>query len=256
MDFKESGFMYLLGGLVVLFVTGQSFFFLIRAWKQGLKLGLPKQKLKGTLASSVLFTLAPALAILATVITLAGALGLVVPWIRLTVIGNISYEVTAAQSILEAFGVPGGLAVEITDKEVFAAAVWVMTIGSVLPLILMPLFLKKIQAKIGKALNSNAKWSDLMSAAAFIGLIAAFIARAVAGAGDENIVGDGAGVLSIIALLSSIAFMLSFELICRKFDLKWLEPFAMPLSMLLAMLLGALASQTLPESFVTIEWRG
>lgn len=37
MDFKESAFMYILGGIVVLFVIAQSLFFLIRAWKQGKK---------------------------------------------------------------------------------------------------------------------------------------------------------------------------------------------------------------------------
>ncbi|HRT82143.1 MAG TPA: DUF5058 family protein, partial [Oscillospiraceae bacterium] len=227
MDFKESGFMYLVGGFVVFFIVCQSLFFLIKAWRQGRKLGLSAKTLKDTVSSSVLFTLAPALAILATVITLAGALGLVVPWIRLTVIGNISYEVTAAQSTLEAFGIPGGLAVEIKDKEVFTAAVWVMTVGSVFPLVLLPLFFKKIHNKIGQALSSKGGWSDVMSAAAFIGLISAFLAKALAGAGDKNIIGDGAGVLSLLTLISSIVFMLAFEFVCKRYKLKWLEPFAM-----------------------------
>ncbi len=256
MDFKESGFMYLVGGFVVFFIVCQSLFFLIKAWRQGRKLGLSAKTLKDTVSSSVLFTLAPALAILATVITLAGALGLVVPWIRLTVIGNISYEVTAAQSTLEAFGIPGGLAVEIKDKEVFTAAVWVMTVGSVFPLVLLPLFFKKIHNKIGQALSSKGGWSDVMSAAAFIGLISAFLAKALAGAGDKNIIGDGAGVLSLLTLISSIVFMLAFEFVCKRYKLKWLEPFAMPLSMLLAMGLAAVAWQVLPENFVTVEWRG
>lgn len=35
MDFKESTFMYILGGAVVAFVLAQSLFFLIRAYRQG-----------------------------------------------------------------------------------------------------------------------------------------------------------------------------------------------------------------------------
>lgn len=256
MDFKESGFMYLLGACVVVFIIIQASFFMVKAWKQGLKLGISKETLKNTVSSSAVFSIAPALAILATVITIAGALGLVLPWIRLTVIGNISYEVTAAQSTLEAFNIPGGLAFEVKDKTVFAAAAWVMTVGSVMPLVLMPLFLKKVQTKIGKAAKTNAKWADTMSAAAFIGLIAAFIARAIAGSGEEAIVGDGAGVLSVCTLTASMVFMVVLSAVCKKFKLKTLEPFAMPISMFLAMGTAILLAQVLPPSLVTLEWRG
>ena len=60
MDFKESGFMYALGGFIVVFVLAQSLFFLIRAWKQGKKLGLSTATMRGTVTQSALFSLAPA----------------------------------------------------------------------------------------------------------------------------------------------------------------------------------------------------
>ena len=109
MDFKESGFMYALGGFIVIFVLAQSLFFLIRAWKQGKKLGLSTATMRGTVTQSALFSLAPAISIVATILTLSGALGIVLPWIRLTVIGAISYEVPAAESAMEALGYTGGL---------------------------------------------------------------------------------------------------------------------------------------------------
>ena len=256
MDFKESGFMYLLGVLVVVFVTAQSLFFMKKAWGHGKKLGISSATLKKTVGSSILFTVAPALAILATVITIAGALGLVLPWIRLSMIGNIGYEVTAAHSTLESFGILGGLNLEVKDKTVFAAAAWVMTVGSIMPLILLPLFLKKIQKKISKTVNANAKWADLMAAAAFIGLIAAFIARSIAGGGDKNVVGDGAGFLSVCTLVAAMIFMIALQRLSGMPRLKWLEPFAMPVSMLLAMGLAMLLAQIVPQSLVTLEWRG
>jgi hypothetical protein len=256
MDFKESGFMYLLGGFIALFVISQSLFFMRKAWSRGKKLGLSSATLKNTVISSVIFTIAPALAILVTVITIAGALGLVLPWIRLSIIGNIGYEVTAAQSTLEAFGIPGGLSLEVKDKTVFAAAAWVMTVGSAMPLVLLPLFLKKIQKKIGNAVKTNAKWADLMSSAAFIGLIAAFIARSIIGAGDKNIVGDGAGVLSVITLISAMLFMVLLQRTAKISKMKWLEPFAMPLSMILAMGVAMLCAQVMPQSLAYLEWRG
>lgn len=256
MDFKTDALMYLLGSAVAAFCIVQSLFFLVKAWRQGKKLGLSSRTMKNTAVSAALFTVAPAIAVLATVITLAGALGIVLPWIRLTVIGNISYEVTAVQSALEGFGVKSGLAVAIADREIFTAAAWVMTVGSVFPLVLLPLLLKRIQKKIGKVTGRDTKWADLMSAAAFIGLIAAFIARALAGAGDKNVAGDGAGVMSVLTLFAAVGFMLPLQKICDKYSIKWLEPFAMPASMILAMGVALLAAQLLPANFVVLEWRG
>ena len=101
--FKESPFMYAVASIIIVFVVVQSVFFIVRAWKRGRQIGIPLEDLKNTVTSSALFTIAPAIAILATVLTLAGTLGIVLPWIRLSVIGNLQYEVTAAQAAMESF---------------------------------------------------------------------------------------------------------------------------------------------------------
>lgn len=256
MDFKSDAFMYGIGALVVLFVIAQSVFFLVRAWRRGKELGLEPSTLKKTVTSSALFTIAPAVAILATVLTLSGALGMVLPWIRLTVIGAITYEVPAAEAAIEAFGSTAGLAQEVTDPMVFSTIAWVMTLGSIMPLILVPFMLKKIQKGLGKVAAKNGKWADVMSAAAFIGLISAFIGRAVIGKGEQAIIGDGAGIMSISALLSSMLFMFVLQKVADKFNWKWLHPFAMPFSMILAMVVVMILSNVLPESIAVFEWRG
>lgn len=256
MDFKESIFMYIIGGIVVLFVLAQSLFFLIRAWRQGKKLGLSTETLKGTVTQSALFSIAPAISIVATVLTLSGALGIVLPWIRLTVIGAIQYEVPAAESAMEALGYTGGLSTEITSPLGFSTAAWVMTLGSIMPLVIIPFALKKIQKGIGKAVNKNGAWADAMSAAAFIGLISAFVGKAIVGQGDKAVLGDGAGVLSVSALVISMVVMLGFMQLEKKKEIKWLQPLAMPLSMFIAMGAVVLIAQVLPADIAWLEWRG
>lgn len=256
MNFKEDSFMIVLALCVVVFVIAQAAFFLVRAIKKAKELGIESSTIKNTVTSSALFTVAPAIGIVATVLTLSAGLGYVLPWIRLTVIGNISYEVTAATNAVEAYGLIGGIANAITDPEIFGTVAWVMTLGSIMPLILIPIFLKKVQSKMGKAMSKNNAWSSVMSAAAFIGLIAAFVARAIAGKGDESVIGDGAGVLSVAALVFSIVLMLILQKIADVKQWKWLESFAMPFSMIGAMLLVMLLAQILPESIAFLEWRG
>ena len=250
--FKESKLMYGLAAAVIVFVLAQSFFFMIKAWKQGKKLGLSSQTLRSTVTSSVLFSIAPAVSVVATVIVLAKALGIVLPWIRLSVIGNITYETTAAEAALNVFG--SSVSEPVQDPQQFSAIMWVMTVGCIFPLILLPIFLKTIQKKIGHAAQTNAKLADVISAAAFIGLIAAFIARSLAGVGTKDNPADGAGTLSLLVLIISILLMVILTKLCTRFNLKWLENFTMPLSMLGAMGAAILLTRYLPAEWL-LEWR-
>lgn len=253
-DFKSDGFMMALAIGIVVFVIAQSLFFLVRAAKRGKQLGITKEAIKNTITSSAVFSIAPAVGIAVTVLALSVALGYVLPWIRLSVIGSITYEVPAAEAAIDAAGISGGIGNEITDPKVFSAVAWVMTLGSVLPLILVPIFIKKIHTSITGAVNKNARWADIMSAAAFIGLIAAFLGRGIAGSGDPKTVADGAGVLSIVAIVSSVVFMLILTLVNKKLNWKWLDALSMPISMVLAILVVFAVAKYAPD-IAAIEWR-
>ena len=253
-DFKTGGLMLTIALGVVAFVIAQSLFFIIKSWKHAKELGISSATLKNTVVSSILFTIAPAVSILATVIVLADSLGIILPWIRLSVIGNLAYETTAAQTALEALG--GSLTGEITDPTEFATVSWAMTIGSIAPLILLPFLCKKLQKKIGNAVNKNekaAKLGDAISAAAFIGIVSAFVARAIAGTTEDGT--GNAGFMSIAVLLVSVIVMVILEAICKKFNLEKLRPFTMPISMFVGMGSAILFESVLPADIVNFVWR-
>lgn len=257
MDFKESGFMYAVALGVVAFVIAQSIFFIVKAWKRGKQLGLSGEKMKNTIVSSILFTIAPALSIFVTVIVLAKALGIVLPWIRLSVVGNLAYETIAAENALSAMG--GSINAEVTDKQQFVTIAWAMTLGIVAGLIMLPFVCKKLQSRVGKAVNkseSSSKVSDIISAAAFIGIMSAFIARAIDGTSkSENDGLSNAGVMSVSVLVISMASMLILSKICTKFKLDKLEQFAMPLSMFIGMGSAMLISAVVPADIANFVWR-
>ena len=278
MDFKSSPALYLIAGAVILFVLGQSVFFLVKACKQGQALGLDKSKLRNAITSSALFTIPSALSVLATVIALAPALGLVIPWVRLSVIGNLMYETTAAEAAMEAFGHEGGMAVPVTDPEVYAGVAWVMTLGICFSLVILPFVAKPLHKKLlqaGKKADApkaeatenapadakkkrglNGFINDFATPAIFIGLIGAFIARAIIGAGKPETFGDGAGVLSIITLVVAVVVSIALEILAKKFKLSWLEPFVMPIGMIIAMIAAIIFFNVLPEEIAIFEWRG
>lgn len=253
LNFKESGFMYALAAFVIGFVVIESVFFIVKAWKKGRALGLTKETLKNTVVSSAMFTVAPALSILATVIVLASALGIVLPWIRLSVIGNLAYETVASDTMLETMG--SSLSTPITDPAQFGAVAWVMTLGTTFALVLVPVFCKGIHRRVGHVVNkseTSAKTADVLSAAAFIGIIAAFVARAIYGKTPDG-VGD-AGFMSIATLLTAVIASFLLELLCEKRRLTKLQPFAMPLAMFLAMGMAVLLNQVLPAELSGFTW--
>ena len=252
-DFKTGGFMYAMAAFIILFVIAESVFFMVRAWKRAKQLGISKEKLKNTIISSSLFSVAPAISILATVLVLASALGIVLPWIRLSVIGNLAYESVSASAILEVFGKT--INQEVTDPSQFGAVMFVMTIGAIFPLILLPIVCKLIQKKIGGAVaksEKTGKLADILSPACFIGVIAAFIANTLAGKSSDG--SSDAGFMSIAILISAIIIMLVLELLCNKFKWEKFRMFNIPIAIFAAMGIAILLMAVLPESITSFTW--
>ena len=107
----------------------------------------------------------------------------------------------------------------------------------------------------------------------FIGLIGAYVSNSILGSGKPDVIIDGAGVLSVLTLITSIVVSIVLELISNKFKLTWLEPFVMPIGMIAGMVVAVLAYNFLPvilpdvtfnigetainlKDIALFEWRG
>ena len=71
--------LFLLAGIIVLVVLAQSVWFLRKAWKRGMEIGMPMGKLKRIVIGTAVFTIAPATAIVISVISLSKKLGIPLP---------------------------------------------------------------------------------------------------------------------------------------------------------------------------------
>ncbi len=153
MEFSvNSPILFVMVGVIIVAVLAQSVYFLVRALNRANQLGMDKTMLKKTMSSAAIFTIAPAVAILVGVISLSKSLGVALPWLRLSVIGSLTYETVAAGTALEELGL--GLETQISSAGDFVTVVWVMTLGISIGLILTPLLTKKIQGgmvKLGKS---------------------------------------------------------------------------------------------------------
>ena len=234
MEFNiNSTFLYLLAVCVVLFVLVQSIFFLIRAYRRGKQIGITTETLRKTIVSTAIFTVAPAISILLGVVTLSKFLGIPLPWIRMSVIGAITYELPAATSTANALSI--SLSEAITDPKIYTAIAWVMTLGIMPSIILPPILMKKIQGGMIRIKNKDTKWGDIFMTAMFLGMISAFLGMVFA-----DVRSGMKGFIPIFVLLVSAAIMGICGILIKKFQMKWLETYALYISMIGAMLFAVL----------------
>jgi hypothetical protein len=234
----NSAFMYAVAVLVILFVLAQSVFFLVRAYRRALQLGISPEKLKKTILSTAVFTLAPAISFLLGVVTLSKFLGIPLPWIRLSVVGALTYELPAATSTANALGI--SLSEMVTDPKVYTAIAWVMTLGILPSIILPPLLMKKIQSGMVNLKQKDEKWGDIFMTSLFLGMISAFLGMVFA-----DIRKGIAGFIPIFVLLVSALLMAVCGLLIKKKGWQWLETYAMAIFMIGAMVFAVVITPIL-----------
>ncbi|NLB79454.1 MAG: DUF5058 family protein, partial [Clostridiaceae bacterium] len=210
------------------FIIAQSLFFLFKAYKRGRELGMDMKKIRKTISSSAIFTIAPAVSILLGVLTLSKFLGLPLPWIRLSVIGAITYELPAATSTASALGV--SLSETLMDPKAFSAITWVMTLGILPSIVLVPILLRRIQKGITTIKSKDSKWGDLFITAMFLGMISAFMGMVF-----SNIRSGLAGWIPVFVLVFSALLMGICGILIKILKINWIQDYALPISMLGAM---------------------
>ena len=224
--------LFVMVGILIAVVLAQSIYFLARALKRAKEKGIDPKTIKATISSAAIFTIAPAIAILVGVIALSKSLGVALPWLRLSVIGSITYETVAANNALTALGLGAGETIQ--DPSVFVTVLWVMTLGISVGLILVPFVTKKIQGGMNKIGMKDKKWGEIFNNAMFLGMISAFLGYVFC---DVGLVfkGDTSGLVPVCVMAVSAVVMAICGICSKKFKIRWLTDYALPLSLVSGM---------------------
>lgn len=232
MEFSlNSPILFVIVGAILALVLAQSVFFLVRAWKAGKEMGIATSKLRKTVISSAIFTIAPAVSILMGVLVLSKKLGLALPWLRLSVIGALTYELTAAENAAKAAGTSLSDSATAVSGEQFLNISIVMTIGIIVGLILVPILCKKIQGGMVKMRDKDTKWGEIVTSALFMGMISAFMGLIFC-----NINIGLSGWIPVFVMIVSAVCMALFGLLIKVTKWNWINDYALPICMLVGML--------------------
>ena len=229
----NSPVLFVVAGVIIAAVLAQSVYFLVKAWRRGLAIGMAADKLKRIARTAAVFTIAPAVAIVISVITLAKDLGVPLPWLRLSVVGSLSYETIAASNAESAMGLVFGQVSALTAQQ-YVTIAWVMTISIMVGIWLVPLVGKKLQTGMINMENRDKKWGDIFSASMFIGMISAFLGYVFC---DFATVFSGnlSGLIPPLVMLVSALVMCLAWLIVKKYKWRWVGDYALPISLIAGM---------------------
>ena len=229
----NSPVLFVVAGVIIAAVLAQSVYFLVKAWRRGLAIGMAADKLKRIARTAAVFTIAPAVAIVISVITLAKDLGVPLPWLRLSVVGSLSYETIAASNAESAMGLVFGQVSTLTAQQ-YVTIAWVMTISIMVGIWLVPLVGKKLQTGMINMENRDKKWGDIFSASMFIGMISAFLGYVFCDFANV-FSGNLSGLIPPLVMLVSALVMCLAGLIVKKYKWRWVGDYALPISLIAGM---------------------
>lgn len=267
----DSWVMYLMYALIVVFISAEAIFYLVKSVKKAKQIGMDMTKIKKVIKTSASFSVLPAIGIGIGVVTLIGSLGITVPAIRLSVIGALQYETQMADGAAKAItGSTDGLTLLIqrgVTAQDYATIVTLMTVAIIAGPVLVVLFYKKLQPKLAKLgamkvggavdpdaatknLENDAKKAnpnginlgDLAFQVSFIGMIIGYIAMSIGAIAAMP--GRITSYYNFIAVIVAALFMVLSDFLVKKLKWKWLDDFSVAFSMLFAMLIVGIISGT------------
>jgi uncharacterized membrane-anchored protein len=246
--------LFVMVGIILAAVLGQSIYFLVKSYRRAKEKGMDMTKINKTIKTAAIFTIAPAISIVITVITLQKSLGLALPWLRLSVVGSLSYETVAAASAASGMGTSlSDLAKYGINATQFVTISLVMTLSIMVGIWLVPVLAKKMQKGLVSFEKSDKKWSEILQSSLFIGMISAFVGYvfsdvsrlwlAVDGVFTATVKGDEvpaqftatSGLVPVCVMGVSMLSMLICGLLMKKLGWKWLNDYALPICMVLGM---------------------
>lgn len=247
--------LFVLVGLIIAAVVGQSVYFLIKAYRHAKEIGMDMTKVHKTIKTAAIFTIAPAISIVITVVALSKSLGIALPWLRLSVVGSLSYEAIAAANAASGMGTTlAELAKGMTASQ-YVTIASVMTISIMIGIWLVPVVAKKYQAGLISFEKKDSRWSDILQNSLFIGMISAFvgyvfcdisrlwrstdgifsITKEVEGETVITNYTSTSGLVPVFVMVISAGLMCVCGVLIKKLKWKWLNDYALPICMVAGM---------------------
>ena len=242
---------FVIVGIIIAVVLAQSVYFLWKSIARAKKIGMDKKVIKKTIISAAVFTVAPAVSIVITVLTLSQSLGIALPWLRLSVVGSLSYEAIAAANAASGMGTTLAELVKNMDASSYLTITIVMTVSIMIGIWLVPVIGRKLQNGMESFDKKDKKWGEILQSSLFIGMISAFVGYVFCdisrlwkseGGIFTNSKGESfsstSGLIPVLVMVISALSMCVCGILVKKLKWKWVNDYALPICMIVGMALA------------------
>jgi hypothetical protein len=223
-DVANGSLLFVLVGAGIAYVLFQCVLFLRMSLKRAKELGIEKRVISNTIKSSAVFTIAPSVAVALGLAALAPSLGIPWPWLRLSVIGSVSYELMAANMASSALGFAKLADAGKAGAEPLGVIMFAMTGGLAGGMILDMIFIKKVDSLAARMKSKAGDFGTVAIGVLFFAVIAVFIVPFF-----------GQGIVVVGTFFTSIALTLVQAFIAKKYKIAWLGNFILAFSLILSM---------------------
>lgn len=224
-DIISSPLLLVLVVVGLLYITGFSVVYLLKAKKRALEMGIKKEEVNDIIKSSAIFSIVPSLSIVIGLIALATAMGTVWAWWRLSVIGSLSYETQIASSLAAVLGF--GSTTEMVagaTGEQFGVVMILMSVGMLAGFAILLPFGKKLSTSVDKSKGGNG-WSSVLSGCFMLVLLAVYV--------PVLLICD---TIQALVMVTGLVVALLLSVLASKPGMSWLNNFIMAGSMVIGML--------------------
>jgi len=197
LDIANSAGMWLACSAIVVVVFIQAIRFTLISYRAGLAIGLTRQQMVTSFRTGFTTALVPSVAILLGLAVLIPSLGMPFPWMRLSVLGSVVYELMASAIAAREMGLES--ITRDPSGQAFATAVWVMCMGFLIPLVFVAFFTPRIKDLKGKLAGGDEAWMGVLSTAAFFGAVGYMFSQPLVRGGAPLLALLG-GLLTVVVL--------------------------------------------------------
>lgn len=240
--------LFVIVGIIIAVVLAQSVYFLIKSMRRAKEIGMDKGIIKKTIIGAAIFTIAPAVSIVITVLMLSQSLGIALPWLRLSVVGSLSYEAIAAANAASGMGTTLAELAKGMDASSYVTIAIVMTVSIMIGIWLVPVIGKRLQKGMASFEKRDKKWGEILQSSLFIGMISAFVGYVFCdisrlwkseGGVFTNAKGEmfasTSGFVPVLVMATSALCMCLCGILVKKLKWKWVNDYALPICMIIGM---------------------
>lgn len=220
MTIANGPWFWLACGACVAWVLLQSILITRKSLKTGKELGITNDQIKSTVKVATVATLGPSLGIAVGMVALLVSLGGPIAWYRLSYIGSVAYEVSAAELAAQAVGET----LNTMSPLGFSTAVLPMTLGAMGAPIITGLFTDKMEKLQNVMAGGKAEMLPVISGCCVAGVFAFLTC-------DRIFRFDSQTVAALVGFIS----MALFNGYNKKAQKKWIRNWGFTLSMFIGM---------------------